>query len=744
MTAAGDLRLQAAGKGAPAPGPLDPVGRAHIPIGIANTLDTLKTFVEAEGCFSPGVGSYGIYFWVYDTDAPKLTAPTMPDVPVKHGLADGAYLIPWSSWSAGKVNVRTEVCHVRVPAGRTDAHVVGARVHLANTGASRRRLHLYAALRPLGPAGWPVKALAVAEGGNALLVDGRTALLCGAEGVCGGVAATDTIGEFASRGELPRDSTAASEKGDCSGALRAAVTVPPGKTVTLGLLCPVLPGRRAARHDWCGRSGWAQLDLAIPNPPTGGCLQPDLGLDAYRRLDVDELFKRARRYWKDLVARATVTLPDKRWGEALAAITAHAALTMNEGAPDVAVVNYNVFNRDGVYIANILQKVGRYDLSAAAIDYFLSHPFNGRTRVEADNPGQVLWAMGQHWLYSRDKAWARRVYPSAAKIAAMIRYYRTTPGPHCVKATSLDFGNNLPRDEPGERPARRKQVLRPGSCDGKHPEYTEAFDIAGLRAASTLAETIGRKEDARTWSALADKLLEEYDRKFSKNLARGYGSYCVLWPCALYPADRRKARRQFVRIGGQGPRGWRYFPPARAHQGLLAGSRAAGFKTVDAHLAHPQMRGWYAFDEGGRSGPGGWRHLRTTWKASVAMPHGWAVAELHLLLRDCLLFEDGGRLVLLGGVRGEWFTGSEAIVLKNMPTHFGPCSLAYRSARGGAVLELSGKADPSDGYDLRLPELPGLRVTAGGRAVAPSAEGGYLLPRGTRRVQIGFSAAGAE
>jgi hypothetical protein len=38
-------------------GPLDPRGKIHIPIGIANTLDTLKTFVEAEGCFSPGVGS---------------------------------------------------------------------------------------------------------------------------------------------------------------------------------------------------------------------------------------------------------------------------------------------------------------------------------------------------------------------------------------------------------------------------------------------------------------------------------------------------------------------------------------------------------------------------------------------------------------------------------------------------------------------------------------------------------------
>ena len=46
--------------------PLDPRGKVHVPIGVPDTLDALKTFVEAEGCFSPGVGSYGVYFWVYD------------------------------------------------------------------------------------------------------------------------------------------------------------------------------------------------------------------------------------------------------------------------------------------------------------------------------------------------------------------------------------------------------------------------------------------------------------------------------------------------------------------------------------------------------------------------------------------------------------------------------------------------------------------------------------------------------
>jgi len=61
----------------PRTSPLDPRGQIHIPIGIANTVDTLKTFVEAEGYFSPGFATYGIYFWVYDPETKTVIAPTM-------------------------------------------------------------------------------------------------------------------------------------------------------------------------------------------------------------------------------------------------------------------------------------------------------------------------------------------------------------------------------------------------------------------------------------------------------------------------------------------------------------------------------------------------------------------------------------------------------------------------------------------------------------------------------------------
>ena len=136
-----------------APGPLDPQGNVHIPIGIANTVDALKTFVEAEGCFSPGVGSYGLYFWMYDLTAGKLTAPTMPDVRTRHGLTAEGYLIPWTTWKAGGLDVRTEVCHVEVRVGTGTGQMVAARAHLTNPGTSDRKVMFYAAVRAVGPAG---------------------------------------------------------------------------------------------------------------------------------------------------------------------------------------------------------------------------------------------------------------------------------------------------------------------------------------------------------------------------------------------------------------------------------------------------------------------------------------------------------------------------------------------------------------------------------------------------------------
>jgi len=708
---------------------LDPRGEIHIPIGIANTLDSLKTFVEAEGNFSPGVGTCGVYFWLYDRSAGKLFAPTMKDVPCEHGLAEGAALIPWSSWKAGGVKVKSEVCHLQrgSPAGRV--HIVAARVELRNTAGPPQTVSLYAALRPLGPAGSDVHSLSVADSGDALLIDDEPALVARQRPSGAGAVETDTIGQFTMQGTMPETRSATSAAGNCSGAMRFDVTLEPNRSKLFEFVCPVLPGRRAVRHQWDGVSDWAQLDLARPNPGAGGDLQPDPGLPYCRELSVDRLFDEARSYWKQLTGGVELRLPDTRWSEAFAAIAGHAAMAMNEGAPDVAVVNYNVFNRDGVYVANILQKAGRADLAAEAIDYFLAHPFNGRSYPEADNPGQILWIMGEHWRFTRDRAWLERVYPSARKLAAMIRYCRMSDGPHWVQMDALAFGDDVPAD--------KRRELKPGRCDGHNPAYTEAFDLAGIRAAGLLAKASGKNEDAAQYDMFAAELFEKYDGAYGSNLPDKYGSYSVLWPCRLYPFAGSKACEQFKALGPQKPESWRYFPLARAHQSLLAGNREAGWRTLDYHLDHPQMRGWYAFDEGGKSGSGGWGHLRTTWDTSVAMPHGWVIAEVHLLLRDCLVHEAGQQLVLFAGVPTSWFTDRAGIRIKNLPTQFGRLDVSWKIAGRAATLRLDGDAAPSEGFLLSLPDALKPRVFVGKRAIK-IAERGFVLPAGTKQAEIRF------
>ena len=732
------LAIAAAGLSAgeaTAPVPLDPRGKIHIPIGIANTVDTLKTFVEAEGGFSPGCASYGIYFWIYDPATKKLSAATMDGVKCEHGLNGTGYLIPWITWSAGDIGVREDVCQMRqelprigLPGEPPAVHVVGARYQLTNNAKEEKALIVYAALRSLGPSGWPVKKLEVSADGTALLVDGHTALFANTKPSAAGVLPTDTIGELAMTGKMADEKRAASETGDCSGALRFDIKIAAGQALMLDFVCPVLAGRNAVGHKWDGKSKWAQLDEAVPNPERGGIPQADPGLLFFQNLRAASIFELAADYYKDLSGRATLKLPDPRWAECFAAITGHAALCMNEGAPDVAVVNYNVFNRDGVYVASILQKSGHTELSELAIDYFIKHPFNGRVEPEADNPGQILWIMEQQWQFTSNKNWLNRIYPSAKKIAQMIQYYRTTPEPHWVNSRMLTFGEDL-------RPPLRQQ-LKPGACDGVHPEYTEAFDLAGIRAAIELAEAQGATEDVEAFKKLEATVAADYDKKYGEKLRNGYGSYCVLWPCHLFPYNEGKAYAQFKDIGAQKSASWRYFPLATAHQGLLAGNRAAGFGTIENHLAEEQMRGWYAFDEGGKSGSGGWRHVRTTWNGDVAMPHGWAIAEMHLLLRDSLAYEDGKKLVLLAGVPVDWFKKPEGMSVAKLPTHFGPLGLDWKPSETGATLTLDVKCTPPEGFILRLPAELKATVKAAGLEIQRAENGEIAIPVKTASVEI--------
>jgi len=93
--------------------------------------------------------------------------------------------------------------------------------------------------------------------------------------------------------------------------------------------------------------------------------------------------------------------------------------------------------------------------------------------------------------------------------------------------------------------------------------------------------------EASGWNKLAERLFQSYDAKFGSELPKDYGSYCVLWPCRLYPLNSGKAHSQFDGFGEQHSESWRYFPLATAHQSLLTGNRKARIR----HGPQPSSRG---------------------------------------------------------------------------------------------------------------------------------------------------------
>ena len=61
-----------------------------------------------------------------------------------------------------------------------------------------------------------------------------------------------------------------------------------------GLFVLCYPGRRAVAHEWDGKSPGGQQDEAKLNPPSGGQLQPDPGLDYYRHLKLCAIVRTGR------------------------------------------------------------------------------------------------------------------------------------------------------------------------------------------------------------------------------------------------------------------------------------------------------------------------------------------------------------------------------------------------------------------------------------------------------------------
>ncbi len=255
-------------------GALAEPAKIHHTIGLPDTPDALKVFVEPGGRFSPGFGTFGVTCHATGVGPIPFNNPSMvrrADVPGPEPirvLAGSDLLVAWIEDKRGEIHMRVEVCEVKRETPRGAGFIVAARVRLTNP----KEYDVYSttltvSITPEGPAGGPIHALAFSQ--HAFSIEGHPVLI--AQSPSQG--ATLASWSFEPRPLMPQAEVAVtSMTGDCRGSMLFDVALPAKGSVTLGFLCPVLPGRRAG---------------------AGGALQPDPGLEFYRGLNVDELFAEA-------------------------------------------------------------------------------------------------------------------------------------------------------------------------------------------------------------------------------------------------------------------------------------------------------------------------------------------------------------------------------------------------------------------------------------------------------------------
>jgi hypothetical protein len=112
-------------------------------------------------------------------------------------------------------------------------------------------------------------------------------------------------------------------------------------------------------------------------------------------------------------------------------------------------------------------------------------------------------------------------------------------------------------------------------------------------------------------------------------------------------------------------------------------------------------------------------------------PHGWFAAEYATLLRNMLVREERGGLVLMSALSPRWLRPGRVVSVRGAPTLYGPVDFALRARRRGASLRWRARVPP--GTTLRWPlpyaarhvRAPGLR----GRSIALRVPSGSLRVR---------------
>ena len=680
-----------------------PRSDTHMVIGIPGSLECYKTWVEPGNSFSPGISSFGVSVWIYDVTEGKWYIPEKMELSrFTWRFLNGKIPVAVSSFETGTASV----CSHLFQNGDVKQQTYTDTERVFLRGKTHTSLEVYLVLHSYGACGGFIESVDPADDrriniNGFPLVQG-TAAYTGL-GVVDFEKGEEDISSWILKRELPDKKIGFEENGWCSATLKYDVKLQEGEELELAWHFPVyLPKSKASVL---------------------------VKFTDVHETDSRKAEEQVRKYWEKLLGDIKLDVPDKRFSDAFYGSLMHMLVMITGDDVRIETSFYPLFwLRDGVYIINALEKCGLHELAGRALKRLEINDFAGGFGSEADAPAEGIWALCEHYRFLRDKEWLREVYPVISRKASWIEKMIDTG------EDIYDYGTEMVTSfiracmvcglvcHPSEN------GLIQGVMDHHIPLYwINCWAVFGLEQAEYCAGELGYEDDELHYrkrkEKLKDALYTHYPKDFldSPELQGIYSFGCALWPTQAFPKEMVRAKFQewwevWRNKGGEYRPAfdWTYFEAAQAHNYLLLGEYRKYRTMLERYYKYQDVPGMYGYNEGkgcfergipvygGQDwGFGNVLPYRGWDLFDCNLPHNWVSAELFLMLRDALVHEEAGGLVIGEGVDAEWLKGEPGtcnpVRISNFPTHFGIVSfelcvciegLSFRFSSDSAVAEV--------------------------------------------------------
>jgi len=659
--------------------------------------DTEEGLLNEDGALETGKGEFSVEPFLY-LEGNLLR---WSDVEKTHTLLEGYLPIPSVTWSHAGISLEITA----FAAGREGGSSLYARYRLKNGSAQRKQPRLFLALRPfqvnppwqfLNTPGGTAQIRELSRFGHVVSVNGgeRTVTPIGATSDFGAAAFDQgDITEYLARGALPAFPRVSDPSGFASGAFSFDFDLEPGEEKEVWLLIPF----QAA---------------------------------AFRLANPKEAFAAIVQEWKSKLGRVELCLPPaaEPLVKTLRTTLAYILINRDRRALQPGSRSYDrSWIRDGALTSAALLRLGHAEEVRDFIEWYAPYQYTsgkvpccvdsrGADPVpEHDSHGELIYLIGEHYRFTRDRAFLSKMWPHVEKAVAhleSLRQQRRTPEYRALG--KIAFFGLLP-----------ESISHEGySAKPVHSYWDDFWALKGLKDAALLAGVLGKEELARRYAALSDEFGNDLHASLRRTMAeRGIayipgsaeladfdpsstsigvspGGEMANLPPKELPGTFERYWESFLRRRSGAMEWENYTPYELRNVGTFVrlGWKERAHELLDFFLADRRPAAWNQWAEVV------WRDPRAP-KFIGDMPHTWVGSDFIRSLLDMFAYvrDEDEALVLAAGVPEDWIRSKGGIAVKGLRTEYG--RLDYTLAAEGRIARLrvsgEGLTVPPGGIAIR-------------------------------------------